>query len=554
MNSYAERVRDLTLWLVGIPSTTGSPGEAACARALHAWLAGLPYFRAHPEQLLLLPTHDDDRERYSVLALARGAGGGARTVLLTGHLDTVPTDNYGALEPLARDPLALAARLPAVWAGAPAGSAAASALADLATGEWLLGRGALDMKSGVAVGLALLERFLADPAAPGNLLLLITPDEEDGSRGMISAVQDLPDQCTRWGLSPVAAINLDAHSPRAAGDEERLIFTGSVGKLLLSVYVRGVESHTGRPLEGCNPALLAAAVTRRLECAAYLADADGPDLAAPPTCLRLVDRKQAYDVTQPPAAWAYFNLLNLRRSPAAALAAVVAEVSAAVGEAAAELQAQAAAWSARAGQPAPLPWQPRVLTHAELEAAALARDAAGTQAALTALAARCAGDPAIDARDYSLQATGLLWERAGIPAPAAVVGIASLYYPAVPPPTGAAGERLVAACAAAARATAAESGYPIGLSPWFWGISDLSFLGGSDDPAALALVAANSPALGAKFTVDYGAAARLGIPVVNAGPWGKDAHRPSERVHMPYSFAVLPRLLWRTVLPLLAEG
>lgn len=551
MNTLAQRVRDLTLWLVGIASVNGTPGEAACARALHAHLAALPYFRQHPEHLTLAPTHGDDRERYNVIALVRGGAGCGQGVLLTGHLDTVPVDNYGLLAPHALDPAALAAQLPAHLTAA--GEAEAEALADLHSGEYLFGRGALDMKSGVAVGLALLERFAADPAARGCLVLVVNPDEEDGSRGMIAAVQDLPALLAGWGVTPVAAINLDAHSPRLPGDTERLIYTGSVGKLLLSVYLRGVESHTGRPLAGFNPALAAAAVTRRLECSAALADADGGEVAAPPTCLRQVDRKAAYDVTQPPATWAYYNLLNLRRTPAEALALTVAEVSAALDETVAYLQAQAAAWAARAGQPAPaLPWRPRVLTHAELQAAAMAGDAAGTSAALADLAVRCGSDPAVDSREYSLRATELLWQRAGLPAPAAVVGIASLYYPAVLPPEGtAAGRRLLAACGAAARAEAAESGYAIGLSPWFWGISDMSFLSGSDSPEALALVAANSPALGARYTVDS-AAARLGVPVVNIGPWGKDAHRPTERVHTPYSFGVLPRLVWRVAAPLLA--
>jgi arginine utilization protein RocB len=34
---------------------------------------------------------------------------------------------------------------------------------------------------------------------------------------------------------------------------------------------------------------------------------------------------------------------------------------------------------------------------------------------------------------------------------------------------------------------------------------------------------------------------------VNIGPWGRDYHRRTERVYMPYSFEVLPELIWRVV-------
>ena len=39
---------------------------------------------------------------------------------------------------------------------------------------------------------------------------------------------------------------------------------------------------------------------------------------------------------------------------------------------------------------------------------------------------------------------------------------------------------------------------------------------------------------------------KLNIPAVNFGCWGKDAHRWTERVHVPYSFEVLPRLITYT--------
>jgi arginine utilization protein RocB len=40
---------------------------------------------------------------------------------------------------------------------------------------------------------------------------------------------------------------------------------------------------------------------------------------------------------------------------------------------------------------------------------------------------------------------------------------------------------------------------------------------------------------------------KLNVPVVNIGPYGKDAHKFTERVNVPYSFEVMPKILEKTV-------
>ena len=43
----------------------------------------------------------------------------------------------------------------------------------------------------------------------------------------------------------------------------------------------------------------------------------------------------------------------------------------------------------------------------------------------------------------------------------------------------------------------------------------------------------------------------LQLPSVNIGPCGRDYHQRTERVYMPYSFGILPELVWRISLALL---
>jgi arginine utilization protein RocB len=63
----------------------------------------------------------------------------------------------------------------------------------------------------------------------------------------------------------------------------------------------------------------------------------------------------------------------------------------------------------------------------------------------------------------------------------------------------------------------------------------------------------NTPAWG--FGIDWPAGAGpAGIPIVNAGPWGRDYHTRLERLHAGYAFEVLPELLLAMVRDVLRSG
>ena len=40
---------------------------------------------------------------------------------------------------------------------------------------------------------------------------------------------------------------------------------------------------------------------------------------------------------------------------------------------------------------------------------------------------------------------------------------------------------------------------------------------------------------------------KLAIPAVNFGGFGKDAHKWTERVNVPYTFELLPKLIQKTI-------
>jgi arginine utilization protein RocB len=131
-----------------------------------------------------------------------------------------------------------------------------------------------------------------------------------------------------------------------------------------------------------------------------------------------------------------------------------------------------------------------------------------------------------------------------------VIGFASLPY--LPTElSGEAGARLEAAARAAADVVAEQHGVSIGISRFFPGISDMSYLGQAD-PAGIPVIAANTPAWG--FGIPWPAEGGIGgVPIINAGPWGRDYHTPLERVHVGYAFTILPELLAEIVRNVLSD-
>jgi arginine utilization protein RocB len=543
VSDWFERTRDLTLRLVAFPSVTDSHGERDFAPFLRDLLAEHPYFREHPQHLWLETTRADPRERSVLYALARGEG--PETVILTGHYDVVSVSNYGPLAPLAFDPQRLLPALIAELRQSGRGTADTRALADLESGHFLPGRAALDMKSGLAAGIAVLERFAAGRERKGNLLFVAVPDEEGASHGMRTAASGLLEVAERWGLRLGAALNLDSAVDPGRGEAGQVVFTGSVGKLLPSVLFLGRPTHAGAPFDGVNANLLAAEFTRLVEVNLEFGD-PGHEPAPPPISLYQSDLRTHYDVTTPASAWTAFNVLTHRRSLAEVLESGMEAARTAIENALELLRERAALYRQRSGEPVYLPeYRPEVLSFAQLERRALEKPGVGAEYA--ALSRQLAADPGLDLPTLSRQLTEFLARAAGLEGPAAVVGFAALYYPRAELNGSPRAQAVLEAVREAMGEVSREQGVRLALRPFFPGISDMSFLAGQDNPEALRALAENTPFWGTRLEFDYTQAARLELPTLNIGPWGRDYHQRTERVHMPYSFGVLPELLWRVV-------
>lgn len=489
-------VRGLTERLVATASVSPHPAaENACADVL---AGSLPAAAAQGR----LWTAD-----HRAIHWAHVAGTSRRVSLLLGHHDTVEAGEFAALGRPEGAAIAFApARLrDALLAHAERHGAPESVVADLdeereRPGTWMFGRGALDMKSGLAAAAAALHALAAGEAPRTGVLFASCPDEEADSAGMRAFAEALPRWLSERGLEMAGVLNTDfTLGPHA--------HEGAMGKLRALLWVIGTPTHVGAPFAGVDAALVAAALARELPLAAALADGDALRSGPSAAVLRLRDLKERYDVQTAREAVLELNVLTMTRGPDAALLAVRDAACAALETLAKEVRARAGAASA---------WTtpPPVLTFGELVAAA-----GGPEAA------RALGDPSA----LALTELRALARRAAITGPCVVVALLPPFYPHA----AAGGTEFSRAIGEAL----ADSGIPIrGAYPF---ITDAALVAGD---ARLAAAAARWTPEAMRHALP---APPLGAPMVNVGPWGRDAHGLWERVRCDWAFERLPALLVR---------
>ncbi|MGE3876824.1 MAG: M20/M25/M40 family metallo-hydrolase [Parvibaculaceae bacterium] len=513
-----DRAREIAIQLTQWRSVTGTREECAFPGLLAALMGQHAYFKAHPDHLRVEPLNDGS-ERANLIALVHGSG--SRTVVLTGHFDTVPFDDYGALMPYACDPEFL---LPLAIDRLKQTGEDAQALADFESGNYLPGRGLLDMKAGLAAGIAVLEAFAEDENRVGNILFVATPDEEDRSAGMRAAARMIPEIAADSGLDVALVINLDSIADDGDGSFGASVTMGSIGKLLLTALVVGREAHACYPFAGVNANYLAAALLARFECAPELAEARDGEIAAPPTALHAKDLKDGYNVTTPARVFLYWNTLQFRRAAEEVMEIAERLAEAALDRAIAELGDRASLVE----PPQHFPHEPvPVLRFAALREAAREADPA-FDAGFATLAEELAERADLDFPTRSRLLTEFTWASSRLAGPAVILGFGSIPYAAVSLGDDALVQRIMDAVGPAAQRL-----------HYFPGISDMSFLGRASGDFAVA--EANTPIWGSSFTLSPSPA----YPVINIGPWGRDYHHWLERLNAPYAFDILPRLVLR---------
>lgn len=547
MDFSAAGIRELMLDLVAIPSVSGSEGENAVARRIHTLLAAEPYFLAHPERVRFIPTEQQGLRREAVMAFVPADSPTPRTLLLTGHHDVVDTDVCGDCASLAYDPVAYTARM-------KDRTMPGDAQTDLASGNYLFGRGTMDMKAGLALHMAYLAHrarhslaFADDPSTALplgiNLLFLSVPDEEANSVGMRGALPALVDFLEQHQLECVAAFTGEPAFWSSGPAPYRIYYTGTTGKMMPFFYCVGREAHVGYYYDGVNAATLAAHVTCAMDGNPAFIEGSGGETLCPPTCLKLEDRRNVYSVTLAERAVAYFNLLTMSQTPAAVLEACRDVAAQALQATLDRIRASGDMYGKATGLGSPVPdWSSRVLSYAELHQQTVLSLGADVVAMELDKVLRALPEQT-DQRVQSLAVLDRLVSLSNLKGPAIVVGFVPPYYPPRLNTRATQPERHLLRIMEQVVQLAQDKCGQVRLVECFGGITDLSFLGFSGTPEELDALSTNMPGWGQVYDIPVEALLRLNVPVANMGPSGKDAHKDTERLECAYSFAIAPGLL-----------
>ncbi len=538
MLSFAEKdLYSLLVELVSIPGISMSREENRTADFIHSRLSELEYFQKNPSLLRFLPVEGDPLDRKAVAALVKTGRKTKKTVIVTGHFDVVDAEAYGPLKHLAFLPAELSRRVGDL-------EISDEARKDLASGDYLFGRGVSDMKAGIALEMCLLGEVSREKNFPCNILFLAVPDEENTSAGMRGALPWLLKLQKEWDIELSACLNGEP-SVGGRGVPAGGVYLGTIGKIMPFYLCVGREAHVGDYYEGISSALLIANIARAVEGAAATSEKQDGVSFPPQACLRFHDLVKNYSVTLPERAVAYYNLLTVSKTPGAILEEMKSTAMTALTETLDYLEKQRKAVEARGGASfARQKAEPRVLTYGELET--LARKRKGgfdgrLEEFLTAL------PPHLDERERCVETAAFLLDLSGEKGPLIVVGFLPPYYPPKQNLGESAGERGVLRAVERLKEAGKQCGLSISTVKVFQGIMDLSYFGFQGDPAELDPLGANMPLWDREYKFPLEALKKIDVPVVNFGPVGKDDHKNAERIYLPYYLKTLPALFRKFV-------
>jgi len=527
-----EQLKQLLCELVHYPSISGSQAEVLLPQYVAQQLGRLDYFQENKEYLKLNPTGDG---RYFVTALVKKNEETSDTIVLVSHFDVVDVQDYGTWKDVAFSPEKLTKLFYENKNNMPL-----DVQEDLQQDEWLFGRGAMDMKCGLALHMSLIEQA-CEGKFSGNLLLLTVPDEEVNSVGMRAAVPVLVEMAKKYNLNYKLVLNSEPMFARYPGDKTNYVYTGSIGKVLPGFYCYGKETHVGEPLAGLNANFMASQVTIDFELHTEFCEIFRGEVSPPPTNLIQTDLKEDYSVQIPHRAVTLFNLFLQKKSMEEVTSALLdlARQSARKLE---ERYYEHAVRFAQLEKSTPQTMKVNVLTFQELRNKAV--ELFGIEKVEQIEKSVLNNEKQKDERELTIE----LVDRLGILckdlAPMIVLFYAPPYYPAV----NSSDEPLIQHVVPQIMEYANEKHDASFIQQhYFGGISDLSYVGLQQPISALQSLTDNMPLWNRGYDLPVEELEQFNVPVLNLGPVGRDAHKWTERLNVPFAFGTVKDLLIFTI-------
>ncbi|MBV4431478.1 M20/M25/M40 family metallo-hydrolase [Clostridium tyrobutyricum] len=543
LSNLAQEIEKLTLELVNIPSINGSEGERNVSNKIYEYIKNIEYFKKHGQYCFQVPLIKDPYGRMNVFALLRGEKKPSnKTIILHGHMDTVGVDDFGSLSELAFYPDKLEEKLKEL-------DLPEEVKKDLNSGDWIFGRGAADMKSGVAVHLAVLKELSENVENfSGNILFMSNPVEENQHTGVIESLDVLNDLKRKYGLDYKLAINNDYICPLYPGDNKKYVYTGAVGKILPSFYIAGQETHVGQCFEGLNPNQIASELIKDINLNTDLCDGYKGEYTLPPSVLKYEDLKKSYNVQTPFAAFTYFNYFIHNTSINEIIEKLKIISKESFDKVILNVNDNYKKFCKIANQKyEPLPWETNVMTYSDLYKKVKSKYGDKLDDEINGLS-KTLLDQGMDIREVCLNVVDKLWKMNREKKPAIVLFFAPPYCPHNTLKDENEFENsIIEKIKKCVNTVGKENNEDFEVLQFFPSLSDSSYLKIDDDLNSIENLKNNLPNWAEIYNIPVNEMKKLNIPAINYGCYGKDAHKWTERVYKPYSFNTLPKLISSTV-------
>ncbi|WP_339227489.1 M20/M25/M40 family metallo-hydrolase [Oceanobacillus sp. FSL K6-2867] len=516
-----EKLRALLGEVVSWKSMTLSEGERQFPAKLQAKLQDLTYFQKHPDQLAL---HEADLRRKFLTALYKHPEA-EETICLLSHFDTVNTEEYGSLEPLATQPEELTKVFLESQEGLPK-----DVKRDLQSGNYLFGRGTMDMKMGLVMHMSLIEKATIEKW-PINLLLLTVPDEEVNSSGMRHAVPILLELQKQHQLSYKLFLNSEPVFTQEPMDRAHYLYTGSMGKILAAALFYGKETHAGEPLSGMTSPFIASFLTQEMEWNDLFQETALGETTPLPVTLQQTDLRLLYSTQTPYRSSALYNIFMMKRG-----AKDVFDLFETVAQTAANKCNEVYKGICKKQNVEPI-GKVKVIRYKDLLNYATKKLG---EAFVNEVKADIQYMEGWDEREKSLRITDKLMLQCQEIAPAIVILLAPPYYPAV----NSTGNELIEASTAFVRKLAKEKfNLQIKRIHYFNGLCDLSYVSYTGNEKGWRAFEENTPVWGDSYMIPFEEMRQLNAPVLNVGPFGYDAHKRTERLNIKNAFEEFPVIM-----------
>lgn len=502
------------------------------------WVESVPYFKEHPEYYGVHEIQNDLLKRKSTWALLKGNG--SKTIVMIHHTDTVDVDDYGKYKKYAYDPY----ELEKIYKENNV-EMDESSKKDLYSGEWLFGRGASDMKGGGSITYSLLEEYSQDKEFNGNILVLGVPDEENLSAGMRSAIYLLKDLKEKHNLEYVLMLNVEPHEK--VMDKTITVYDGSVGKLMPIFLVRGKLAHVGQVYKGLNPINILSEIIRKTELNPDFIEKAGNTVTPAPTWLYFKDRKDVYDVSLPITAGGYMSVLSLTKSPKDILDELKKLAEESFKEAIDIFNTSYEKYKSLSNMTYGNPqWKVNVKYYGEIYNEILQEKGDSFKAEITEyqkIIEDKINNNEIDRVEGAYELIEKTLEYYSDLSPLVVIALAPPYYPSTNNSMLESGNKINELIAEMDKFSKEECNLGIYTQNYYTGISDLSYALFTGDNEVVDYIKDNMIFWGDMYYIPLDIIRELSMPVLNVGPWGRDLHKYTERVHKKDLFENVPKLI-----------